>query len=44
MRDHLGCEKVDRAGLGSGNNRNGSYPKTVQTDADSVPVQMPREP
>ena len=33
MADHLGYEKGDPAGWGSGNNRNGSYPKTVQTDA-----------
>lgn len=33
MTDHLGYEKGDRAGWGSGNNRNGSYPKTVHTDA-----------
>ena len=31
MADHLGYEKGDPAGWGSGNNRNGSYPKTVQT-------------
>ena len=30
MADHLGYEKGDPAGWGSGNNRNGSYPKTVQ--------------
>jgi len=30
MVDHLGYEKGDPAGWGSGNNRNGSYPKTIQ--------------
>jgi len=43
MTDHLGYEKGDLAGWGSGNNRNGSYPKTVQTDAGAVPVEMPRD-
>jgi putative transposase len=43
MTDHLGYEKGDPVGWGSGNNRNGSYPKTVQTDAGSVPVEMPRD-
>lgn len=43
MTDHLGYEKGDPAGWGSGNNRNGSYEKSVQTDAGSVPVVMPRD-
>ena len=43
MADHLGYEKGDPAGWGSGNNRNGSYPKTVQTDAGTVGVEMPRD-
>jgi len=43
MAEHLGYEKGDRAGWGSGNNRNGSYEKSVQTDAGSVPVVMPRD-
>jgi len=43
MTDHLGYEKGDPAGWGSGNNRNGSYAKTVQTDAGTVPVEMPRD-
>ena len=43
MADHLGYEKGDRAGWGSGNNRNGSYEKTVNTDAGAVPVEMPRD-
>ena len=38
MADHLGYEKGDRAGWGSGNNRNGSYEKTVNTDAGTVGV------
>lgn len=43
MTDHLGYEKGDAAGWGSGNHRNGSYGKTVHTDAGSVPVEMPRD-
>ena len=43
MADHLGYEKGDPAGWGSGNNRNGSYEKTVNTDAGAVPVEMPRD-
>ena len=43
MADHLGYEKGDPAGWGSGNTRNGSYPKTVQTDAGTVGVEMPRD-
>jgi len=31
MADHLGYERHDPAGRGSGNSRNGVYPKTVAT-------------
>ena len=43
LDDHLGYEKGDPAGWGSGNNRNGSYQKTIQTDAGTVGVEMPRD-
>lgn len=43
MADHLGYEKGDPAGWGSGNNRNGSYPKTVLTDAGGVDIDVPRD-
>ena len=43
MTHHLGYEKGDRAGWGSGNNRYGSYPKTVLTDAGGIPVKVPRD-
>ena len=43
MVDHLGYEKGDPAGWGSGNNRNGSYQKTIQTDAGTVGVEIPRD-
>jgi len=41
LTDHLGYEKGDPAGWGSGNNRNGSYEKTVLTDAGGIPIQVP---
>jgi putative transposase len=43
MTDHLGYERGDRAGWGSGNNRNGTYDKTVLTDAGGIPIQVPRD-
>lgn len=43
MTDHLGYEKGDPAGWGSGNNRNGTTAKTVLTDAGAVPVVVPRD-
>ena len=43
LTGYLGYEKGDPAGWGSGNNRNGSYEKMVQTDAGTVPVEMPRD-
>jgi putative transposase len=43
LTDHLGYETGDRAGRGSGNNRNGTTPKTVLTDAGAIPVAVPRD-
>ncbi len=43
MTDELGYEKGDPAGWGSGNSRNGSYPKTVLTDAGAVDIEVPRD-
>ena len=43
LTDHLGYEHGDLAGYGSGNNRNGTSPKTVLTDAGAVPVKVPRD-
>lgn len=43
MSDHLGYEKGDMAGWGSGNVRNGSYPKDVLTDAGGVAIKVPRD-
>lgn len=43
LADHLGYEAYDPAGRGSGNSRNGSYPKTVNTEIGSVELRMPRD-
>lgn len=43
LTDHLGYERGDPAGRGSGNSRNGSTPKTVLTDAGEVRVKAPRD-
>jgi putative transposase len=43
LTDHLGYEAGDPAGRGSGNNRNGTSPKTVLTDAGAIPVLVPRD-
>lgn len=41
--DHLGYEKGDPAGAGSGNSRNGSSAKRVITDAGDVDLDVPRD-
>ncbi|MFE3396647.1 transposase, partial [Kitasatospora indigofera] len=43
MSEHLGYEKHDPAGRGSGNSRNGTSPKTVLTDVGAVTVAVPRD-
>ena len=43
MDDHLGYAKGDPAGNGSGNSRNGFYPKTVTTTAGPVRISVPRD-
>ena len=43
LTHHLGYEKGDPAGRGTGNNRNGSYPKTVLTEDGSVEIEVPRD-
>ncbi len=42
LTGHLGYEKHDRAGRGSGNSRNGTTPKTVLTDAGAAGLAVPR--
>ena len=39
----LGYETGDPVGRGSGNSRNGAYPKTVLTDLGSVELDIPRD-
>lgn len=43
MTEHLGYEPYESVGRGSGNSRNGAYPKTVTTDVGPVDLQMPRD-
>lgn len=43
LTDHLGYERGDPAGRGSGNSRNGTSPKTVLTDVGAVDVEIPRD-
>ena len=43
LTSHLGYERGDRAGRGSGNSRNGSTPKTVGTEIGDVGLDQPRD-
>ncbi|MFJ6139348.1 IS256 family transposase, partial [Kitasatospora sp. NPDC092286] len=43
MTQHLGYEKYDPEGRGSGNSRNGTSPKTVLTDVGAVTLAVPRD-
>jgi putative transposase len=43
MTEHLGYEPHAVEGRGSGNSRNGSYPKTVTTEIGSVELAVPRD-
>ena len=43
LSDHLGYEPHAVAGRGSGNSRNGSYPKTVTTEIGQVDLRVPRD-
>ena len=43
LTDHLGYEPHAVEGRGSGNSRNGSYPKTVTTDVGTVDLRVPRD-
>src|SRR6202451_809149 len=43
MTQHLGYEKHDPAGRGSGNSRNGTTGKTVLTDVGAVELAVPRD-
>ena len=43
ITDHVGYDKHDPAGKGSGNSRNGTRAKTVLTDVGPVEVKVPRD-
>lgn len=43
LTGHLGYDKHDPAGHGSGNSRNGTTPKTVLTEVGPVPLDIPRD-
>jgi transposase-like protein len=43
MTEHLGYEKHDPAGRGSGNSRNGTTGKTLLTDVGAVDLVVPRD-
>jgi putative transposase len=43
ITDHLGYEKHDVSGDGSGNSRNGRRSKTVLTDVGPVEIEVPRD-
>ena len=43
LTHHLGYEKGDPAGRGTGNNRNGTSAKTVLTEDGSVEIEVPRD-
>lgn len=43
MAHHLGYDRGDPVGWGSGNSRNGSTPETVTTDIGKVTIDVPRD-
>lgn len=43
MAAHLGYDKHDPVGRGSGNSRNGTTPKTVTTEIGQVTIDVPRD-
>src|SRR6266508_2099961 len=43
LAEHLGYGRHEPAGRGSGNSRNGSTPKTVQTEVGPIDVKVPRD-
>jgi putative transposase len=43
MADHLGYDRGDRAGHGTGNSRNGTTAKTLRTDIGEVRIEVPRD-
>ncbi len=43
LTSHVGYEKGDPAGKGSGDSRNGTTPKTVGTEVGDIVVDQPRD-
>jgi putative transposase len=43
LSEHLGYEKGDPAGRGSGNSRNGTTPKTLLTEDGELDIEVPRD-
>jgi putative transposase len=43
LEDHLGYQRHAVTGYGSGNSRNGSYPKTVTTEIGEITIDVPRD-
>lgn len=43
ITDHLGCDKHDPTGRGTGCSCNGARSKTVLTDVGSVEIEVPRD-
>jgi putative transposase len=43
IAEHLGYERGDPVGQGSGNSRNGTSPKTLRTDIGEVTISVPRD-
>lgn len=43
LTDHLGYERGDVAGRGSGNARNGTTPKRLHTDVGTIGLEVPRD-
>src|ERR1700693_5007156 len=43
MTDHLGYEKHEAAGRGSGNSRNGTSEKTLKSESGEMAIEVPRD-
>lgn len=43
LTEHLGYDKHDASGRGSGNSRNGTSPKTVKTEVGPIQIDQPRD-
>ncbi len=43
MTEHLGYERHEASGRGSGNSRNGTSEKTLKTESGEIPIEVPRD-